>query len=252
MINKRGATLDASERSRIEDAISEVRDLAPRSTVVRPGVELNHSTILVSGILSRYIDDRKGLRQLVAIHFPGDFVDLHAFPLKVLDHGIEAISSAVVACVPHSELCAMTSEFPGLARKFWTSTLIDAAIHRAWLFRLGRLDAMGRIAHFLSETNVRLGAIGLSNGKEFRLDLTQTDIAEISGLTNVHVNRVMRQLREEGLCVFRSSKVEIIDPGKLARRGQFNPGYLKIDTSPLSALEPHEMAINALALEHPK
>lgn len=139
------------------------------------------------------------------------------------------MTAASVAVVPHRALETITLELPALTRKLWFSTLIDASIHRAWLFRLGRLDAVGRVAHFISETNVRLVSAGLSDGRRFALGLTQTDLAEICGLTNVHINRVLRQLREEQLCVFRSSLVEILDPAKLADRGQFDPAYLYID-----------------------
>jgi len=131
---------------------------------------------------------------------------------------------------------------PQLTRKLWFATLLDAAIHRAWLFRLGRLDALGRVAHFLCETNVRLVSAGLSDGRRFALGLTQSDLAEICGLTNVHVNRVMRALREERLCTFRSSLVEIIEPDRLAKRGEFDPAYLYIDSlhphAPLSLTRP--------------
>jgi len=227
--NKRGASLEPAERQRLEAAISDVISLAPRTTIIRAGERLDQSTLLVEGFMSRYIDDRNGLRQLMAIHVPGDFVDLHAFPLKVLDHAMQSVTAVTVAIVPHTEIDEILREMPGLARKLWFSTMIDAAIHRAWLFRLGRLDAVGRVAHLLSETNVRLASAGLSDGRSFALGLTQTDLAEICGLTNVHVNRVMRQLREEGMCTFRSSVVEILDAERLAARGQFNPAYLYIE-----------------------
>ncbi len=226
---KRGVSLSPEERTRLEASITEVQTIEPRKLVVRAGRELDHSTLLIEGILSRYIDDRQGLRQLVAIHVPGDFVDLHAYPLKVLDHDVATMTAATIAIMPHSKLDAVIAERPQLGRKLWFSTLIDAAIHRAWLFRLGRLDAMGRVAHFLCETNARLLSAGLSDGNRFALGLTQTDLAEICGLTNVHVNRVLRHMREEGFCVFRSSLVEIPDPERLAARGQFDPAYLYID-----------------------
>jgi CRP-like cAMP-binding protein len=226
---RRGIKLEPDERRRLEAGISEVRTLAPRTTIVKAGEVLNASTLLVEGIMSRFIDDRRGLRQLVAVHMPGDFVDLHGFPLEILDHDVATMTAATVAIVPHTELEAIMHEMPALTRKLWFSTLIDAAIHRAWLFRLGRLDATGRVAHFLCETNARLVLAGLSDGRRFALGLNQTDLAEICGLTNVHVNRVMRALREERLCVFRSSLVEILEPEKLAARGQFNPDYLYID-----------------------
>jgi CRP-like cAMP-binding protein len=222
--------LSLRERERLEAGIVEVRALEARQVIVRAGTPLRHSMLLIEGIMSRYIDDRNGLRQLVAIHVPGDFVDLHAYPLQTLDHDVATMTSAKVAVVPHSQLDAIILQSPALGRKLWFATLIDAAIHRAWLFRLGRLDAVGRVAHFLCETNMRLVAAGLSDGRRFALPLTQTDLSEICGLTNVHVNRVLRQLREERLCVFRSSLVEITDPAELVVRGQFDPSYLYIDT----------------------
>lgn len=235
---KRGISLAANERLRLEGAIDEVRTLEARQIVIRAGVALHESTLLVEGFMSRYIDDRNGLRQLVAIHVPGDFVDLHAYPLQTLDHDVATMTAATVAIVRHEQLDVIIAEQPQLSRKLWFSTLIDAAIHRAWLFRLGRMDAMGRVAHFLCETNARLFSAGLSDGKRFALPLTQTDIAEICGLTNVHVNRVMRQLREEKICVFRSSLVEILDLERLIARAQFNPDYLYLeDAGPV--LPPH-------------
>lgn len=224
--DKVGVSLTTGERARLERSIHKVLTLDARSIFVRAGEPLTQSALLVDGMMSRYIDDRRGLRQLVAVHVPGDFVDLHAYPLKVLDHDVATMTSATIALVPHSELDRINDEMPQLMRKLWFSTLLDAAVHRAWLFRLGRLDALGRVAHFLCEINARLASAGLSDGRRFTLGLIQSDLAEICGLTNVHVNRVMRVLREEGLCTFRSSLVEITDPVRLAARGEFNPAYL--------------------------
>ncbi len=227
--HKRGATLSKAERARLESGISEVRTYKPRRLVARAGERLTESTLLIDGFMCRYLDDRAGLRQLVAIHVPGDFLDLHAYPLQTLDHDVATITGATAAIIPHSELDIIADAMPELTRKLWFSTLLEAAIHRAWLFRLGRLDAIARVAHFLCETNARLMSAGLSEGHRFALGLTQSDLAEVCGLTTVHVNRVVRQLREEGLCTFRSSLVEILDLERLTIRGEFNPAYLYID-----------------------
>jgi CRP-like cAMP-binding protein len=229
--NKRGGALTRDERARVETAIIEIKTLPARTNIILAGDRLNHSTLLIDGLMSRYIDDYDGLRQLVAIHVPGDVVDLHAFPLKTLDYDVATMTACTVAVMPHEELRTITHEMPELAEKLWFSTLLDAAIHRAWLFRLGRLDAVGRIAHFLSEINVRLVSVGLSDGRRFALGLNQSDLAKACGITNVHVNRVLRHLREERLCTFRSSVVEILDREKLEARGQFNPAYLYIDAN---------------------
>jgi CRP-like cAMP-binding protein len=226
LMDKDGVRLELHERLRLEAAIGDVKQIEARTRFITRGEDLHQSTLLLEGIMCRYVDDNNGQRQLVAVHVPGDFVDLHAYPLKRLDHNVGTMTSAKVATIPHVELDKMVRDMPELTHKLWFATLVDAAIHRAWLFRLGRLDAIGRVAHFLSETNARLAAVGLSDGYRFELNLIQSDIAEICGLTNVHVNRVMRSLREENLCVFRSSVVEILDPLGLASRGQFNPAYL--------------------------
>ena len=224
--NRRGVALTEAERTALENAISEVRDLPARTTLVRAQEPVHVSTMLVDGYMSRYIDDRKGLRQLVGLHVPGDFVDLHSFPMVTLDHSIATLTAAKVALIPHARLRALVEADRAFGMKLWFSTLIDASVHRAWLFRVGRLDAVGRVAHFLSEMNARLEAVGLSDGHQFTLGITQADLAEACGLTSVHTNRVMRQLREMGLCIVRTPTVEILDRAALERRGNFDPYYL--------------------------
>lgn len=224
--NRREVELTGSERLILERAVTDVREVEGRATLIKAGERVDVSTMLVEGFMSRYIDDRKGLRQLVAIHVAGDFVDLHAFPMKILDHSVGTLTQAKIGIVPHSALRIIIDDYPGLARKLWFSTLLDAAMHRAWLFRVGRLDAVGRVAHFLCEMNARLEAVGLSDGVRFTLGVIQADLAEACGLTSVHTNRVMRQLREMNLCLFRASIVEILDRSGLERRGNFDPHYL--------------------------
>ncbi|RYD93730.1 MAG: Crp/Fnr family transcriptional regulator, partial [Sphingomonadales bacterium] len=194
------------------------------------GEPLRRSALVVDGIMCRYIDDREGLRQLVGLHFPGDFIDLPSYALTYLEHNIASLTQASIATVPHDNIAALVRT-GDLGRKLWFATLLDAAMHRVWLFRLGRLDAMGRVAHFLCETNARLRAVGLSDGYRFALDLTQNDLAEICGVTGIHMNRILRQLREDGLCTYRNSLVDIARPDLLALRGQFDGGYLYLDES---------------------
>ncbi len=187
--------------------------------------------------MCRYIDNNQGDRQLVSIQVPGDFVDLHGYPLRVLDHDVSTLTEVEVALVPHEALDGLVAEEPALARKLWFSTLLDAAIHREWIFKLGRLPSHGRVAHFFCETELRLRAVGLSDGQRFELPLTQPDIAEICGLTSIHVNRVLRDLREQGLCTVRDGAVEVHDMPALTRLGEFDPAYLYVDAAALGAPE---------------
>lgn len=238
--NRTIADLTPEEREGLERAVSERRRLPRRTTLVERGDRLHHSTMLIEGFMIRYIDDLEGRRQVVAFHVPGDFVDLHGYPLQVLDHSIATLGDVLIGLVPHAAITRLTDHDVPFARKLWASTLLDAAIHREWLFRLGRLDAVGRVAHFFSETNARLQAIGLSVDGKFQLPLTQVELAEITGLTSIHVNRVLRMLREEAICTFRNSRVDIADRSRLERIAQFDPTYLyleKRETVPVSAEE---------------
>lgn len=181
--------------------------------------------------MCRYLDDRKGERQLIAVHVPGDFVDLHGYPLKRLDHDIATITACTIAQVPHGRLDEIMIERPGLAKLLWFSTLLDAAMHREWIFRLGRLDAVQRLGHFFCEMEAKLRAVGMSDGATFPLPMTQTDLAETCGITSVHVNRMLRDLRERGLLHMQAGVVTIADRPALYRLCEFDPGYLYLDAN---------------------
>lgn len=230
--NKRGVELTAADRAIITDSVSSVKILPARTIIVRAGQPLNYSTLLLDGFMSRHIDDLNGARQLVAFHVPGDFVDLHSFPMHALDHDVATLTKAEVALVPHSALDKINEDRSDLTKKLWFSTLLDAAIHRAWLFRIGRLKAVARVAHFLCETDVRLEAVGLSEGHRYSLPITQADLAEICGLTPIHINRVVKQLREQTLCTYRDGIVEIHNYEGLCKFAQFNPYYLYVTNNP--------------------
>jgi CRP-like cAMP-binding protein len=230
------APLTPSERARLEGAISEVRLVPARRLLVRKGEPLEHSTLLLKGLLCRYVDDRRGHRQFVSLHIPGDLVDLHSYPMKQLDHDVGALTEAEVAIFPHAAIKAITEQDAELARKLWFATLLDAAAHREWIFRLGRLDAAGRVCHFLSETGARLQAVGDGQADRFALALTHADLGEACAVTSVHVSRVLKSLRDEGVCVFKDGRVVIHDYAALVERGQFDPSYLYLEEPPAVAL----------------
>lgn len=213
----------------LEGAIWRTASFPAGEVVVRQGVPVNVSMLLVQGLMTRHVDALDGKRHLVAVHVPGDFVDLHAYALKRLDHDVAALTDVTVAIFPHEELERIQKIDTGLTRRLWFLTLLDAATHRQWIYRLASLSAMQRVAHFLCETNARLLAIGASDGASFALSMTQADIGEVCSLTNVHVSRVLRELRQMGLCQFRSSHVTITDLRGLAAAALFDPGYLYLN-----------------------
>jgi CRP-like cAMP-binding protein len=225
MGRQRGA-LSGEEKQAIEDTMSEVRSYPARQDVVCRNEQVDFSTYLIEGYMCRYMDDRRGYRQLVAVHVPGDFVDLHAFPMKRLDHDVATLGPVKIAIFPHEALATLCERLPRVARMLWFSTLLDAAMHREWIFRLGRLGAEGRLAHFFCELAVRLRFVGLNDDGRFALPLVQADIAEACGITSVHANRVLRQLRETGLMTFKNGQVALLDEPALRRMAEFDEQYL--------------------------
>lgn len=221
--------IDAAEEQAIRSAISEIKDLPADKTFIYAGEPLNHSTLLLDGWMCRYKDLKDGKRQVTELHMAGDFADLHSFTLKRLDHHIMTLTPCRVALVPHYRLRRITEEFPHLARVYWFATNLDAAIHREWEVSLGRRNAISKLASLLCELHVRLRLVGLVTGNSYALPLTQTDLAECMGLTNVHVNRTLRELRELELAEVQSGFVTIKDWAGLARLGEFDDAYLYLD-----------------------
>lgn len=231
LLGRRRRQLTADDLAVLEQAAGDVRTLDARSDLLHRGDNISVSTYLIDGFMCRYMDDRKGERQLVAVHVAGDFVDLHAYPLKRLDHDIAAITPCRIAQVPHARLDEIVAERPGLAQLLWFSTLLDAAMHREWIFRLGRFDALKKLGHFFCEMEAKLRAVGLSDGNSFLLPLTQTDLGETCGLTPVHVNRMLRELRERELLHMRAGQVTILDKPALYNLCEFDPVYLYLEES---------------------
>ncbi|HYD14125.1 MAG TPA: Crp/Fnr family transcriptional regulator [Allosphingosinicella sp.] len=220
------------EEEAIRSLFSEVKEVAADKTVVRAGERLHFSIMLLDGLLCRYKDLRDGSRQISELHVAGDFADLHGFTLKKLDHSVMTLTPCRIALAPHERIRAVATEHPHLARLFWLTTNIDAAIHREWVLSLGRRTALARVAHLFCELRERLAIVGLADETGFELSLTQTDIAECMGLTPVHVNRTLRELRERGLVEFRSRRVTILDLAGLKRVAEFDPGYLDLEPEP--------------------
>lgn len=225
-------TLSDDEIALLENAIDRVETVPARTVLTRRGDRLRESTLLAEGAMCRYLDARDGYRQMLAYHVPGDFVDMHGYTLHRLDHDVATIVESRVASIPHDRIDAIMRDHPRLAWVLWRSTLLDAAMHREWIFRLGRLDAAGRLAHFLCEVAERMEAVGRVTDGAFALPLTQQDMGEACGLTSVHVNRTLRRLREENIADVARGEARIFNKQQLARVGEFNPDYLYLDNGP--------------------
>jgi CRP-like cAMP-binding protein len=218
--------IGAEEEAAIRAAIRDEKELPADRTFIRAGQVLSYSTLLLDGLMCRYKDLRDGQRQITELNVAGDFADMHSYTLKRLDHNIQTLSPCRVAVMPHEEARALFDAFPHLRDVYWFGTNLDAAIHREWTVSLGRRDAKSRTAQLFCELRVRLAIAGLADESGYDLALTQTDLAECLGLTSVHVNRVLKELRENGIVEFRGGRVAIKDLKALERTAEFDPAYL--------------------------
>jgi CRP-like cAMP-binding protein len=225
-------SLSAEEEQAVRALVSEIVDVGSDRTVIPEGKELDHSTLLLSGWMARAKDLPSGSRQITDLHVAGDFTDLHSFTLKYLDHDVISITRCKVGIVPHARLKELTEVFPHLARMYWFMTNIDAAVHREWTLSLGRRSAIGRMAHLFCELNIRLGITGLAGDDSYDFPLTQAELGECLGLTSVHVNRTLQELRRRGLMDLQSKRVTISNIAGLKAAAEFDPTYLYLDKRP--------------------
>lgn len=186
------------------------------------------STLILSGFTGRYSTVASGGRQITEVNVAGDFVDLHSLLMKQMDHGIVALTDCLYANAPHARLIEITERHPHLTRLLWLDTIIDAAIHRQWIISMGRRSGLGHLAHLLCEMYLRLQVIGQTSGLSFELPLTQPVLGDVLGLSTVHVNRLVSEMRTDGLVRWSHFQVEILDWDRLAASAEFDPTYLRL------------------------
>ena len=224
--------ISAEEEQAVRGLVSQVVEVPADRTVIRRGEELNQSMLLLSGWLARTKDLPSGQRQMAELHVAGDFADLHSFTLKRLDHDVIALTPCRIAMVPHERLKAITERFPHLTRMFWLMTNIDAAIQREWTVSVGSRPALARMAHLFCELNVRLAVGGLAENDRYDFPLTQVELGECLGLTSVHVNRTLQELRGRGLLSLENRRLAIHDLDELKRVADFDGLYLYVEKRP--------------------
>lgn len=229
---ERRDTLTADERLALIEAAGEERNFAAGADLVREGQRPQVSTLVIEGFTTRYRLLSDGQRQITAIHVPGDFVDLHSFVLKEMDHSVGALSRCRTIMFPHERLTHITEQHPHLTRVLWLMTLLDGAIHREWLVAMGRRSAPQQMAHLICELYVRLGVTGLVRDSTFTLPITQIELGDALGLSAVHVNRVLQELRTENLFTWQGHTIHILDWPRLQDRAEFDPRYLHLNSEP--------------------
>lgn len=222
------ATLDHADRDALRSLPFKVKMAPSGHYLVREGDIAAECCILLHGYVCRHKTTNDGCRQIVSFHMPGDILDLQHLLLSRADHNVQTITDVTVAWVPTDDVRRIAEDRPAIARALWRDTLIDASIFREWVLNVGRRSAKSRIAHMLCEFAARREQAGLGSPERFELPMTQEQIGDATGLTPVHVNRMLQDLVREGVIVRNRRMIDIADWVKMQRIADFNPVYLHL------------------------
>ena len=217
--------LSEDDLSLIESAIESTEEHDDDTRLLERGQLVDRSCLLIEGYIFRVVENG-GQRFIVGVHVPGDFVDLHGFALKRLDHSIVTAGKTRIGLVSHDTLTRIGNERFRVARAMWFATLLDAAIHRKWIQVLEQLDAPRRMAHLYCELQRRLELIGKANPRVVRTPFTQLDLADMCGISAIHANRAVAKLRELEVAEIRRGDFYASDWDTVRHYAMFDDSYL--------------------------
>jgi CRP-like cAMP-binding protein len=222
------AALSQADKQAISALPFRIATVKAGAHLVREGQEVTECCVLLRGYAFRYKVAANGNRQIVSFHLAGDVLDIQHLLLPRADHGLQTLTDAVVAWVPVAAMRAVIANRPTIGDALWRDTLIDASVFREWILNVGQRDAKSRIAHMLCEFAVRREAAGLGSPERFDLPMTQEHIADATGLTPVHVNRMLMALANEGVIERDKREVKIADWERMRRLADFDYNYLHV------------------------
>jgi CRP-like cAMP-binding protein len=220
------AELDDGDVRALVDRTSPARKIPARHDLIREGDRPGPVFVMLEGWACRYKILPSGTRQVLAFLMPGDSCDLHIGLLAEMDHSIQSMTPARVAMIERAEMDALMTERPRIARAMYISQLIDESTMRAWITSMGRRNSTERVAHLMCELYLRARNIGLTDEMTFALPVSQVILADSLGMTNVHINRIFKELRLAGAMALSRGSLKIVDPNKLVRIAGFDENYL--------------------------
>jgi CRP-like cAMP-binding protein len=220
--------LSEEERAALIALPLQVAQFDAYQDIVREGDRPSRCFALLDGFASTYKTTFSGKRQIAAFHVPGDVPDIQSLHLKVLDNSISTIGPCRIGFVQHDAMRALFQAHPRIGSAFWRATLIDAALVREWMLNTGRREAYARMAHLFCELIMRLDAVGLMSDRTYSLPMTQPELGDALGITPIHVNRTLGDLRNAGLITVRSRRLTVHDWDGLVAAGEFDPTYLHL------------------------
>lgn len=223
----RRTDLSSGDMATIRELPGRIDHIEANRDFVKLGERVTAACLVVDGLAARFGQTVEGERQLTALHIPGDCADLHSAVLPNPECALSAVTDSTIYRIPHEYLHRAAQSSPAIARAFWRDCTVDASIAGEWMLNNGRRDARARLAHLICELAVRYANCGADRDR-FALPMTQIHMGDALSLTPVHVNRMLRRLREDGLVTIRAGVVEIADWNGLARAGEFSDRYLHL------------------------
>lgn len=220
--------LTSGEQDAILALPLQIRLLGKGQDIVREGDRPSQCCVVLDGWACRYKMLNDGTRQILCFQTAGDFTDLQSLYLEVMDHNIGTLGGCTVAFVPHAVLKTLIIDHPRIGAAFWRDTLVDASITREWLLNVGAREAYNRLAHLLCETYTRLQVVGRTDGFRFHFPISQAMLADATGISSVHVNRMLQALRSDGLITLQNGACEVKDWEGLVQAAQFDAKYLHV------------------------
>ena len=227
-LESQGLALSEEEVAALLAMPMQVETLRADQDIVREGDRPTRSCLLLDGYAATYKTTPAGKRQIVAFHIAGDIPDLQSAQLDTLDTSLGTLTPAKVAFVRHEVINAVCERHFRIARAFWRQTLIDAAIFREWVVNVGRREALNALAHVMCEFVIRMRAMGFADGAECELPMTQAELGDALGISTVHVNRTLQELRAAGLIRLQGARLTVLDWEGLKEVGEFDPTYLHL------------------------
>jgi CRP-like cAMP-binding protein len=218
--------LSPEERDALLHLPLTIREVAADQDIVREGDRPSECCLILSGMACRYKVTEGGKRQIISFHVAGEVPDLQSLHLHTMDHNLSTLTPCKLAFIAHQVLHGLFAQHPRLSGVFWRETLIDAAVFREWVINIGRRPAVTRLAHLLCELYLRHKAVGLVTDHSFEFPITQSELADAAGLSTVHLNRTLQELRAKGLISERGPMLTILKWDQLKRTGEFDPTYL--------------------------
>ncbi|HEY7960006.1 MAG TPA: Crp/Fnr family transcriptional regulator [Sphingomicrobium sp.] len=214
----------------IKTAVREkVLKAAAGEDIVCEGDRSDTIRVFLSGWACRYKALEDGRRQIVSFVLPGDTCDAHIHLLSTMDHSVATLTPVIYSELDGAAFERLMSADKSVAEAFHCEILAARAIQREWAINLGRRDALERVAHIICELFERLKVVGMVDGNSFAFPVTQMDLADAMGLSTVHLNRTLQELRASGLITLRDRSLTILDLRALANAAMFNPNYLHLD-----------------------